>query len=158
MVAVSSTQSNKARMRLAEFRDVDKLSELYRLARKGDEDARLIHDWLEQGGAMLLEDAQGSILSVLRWQEDGEGWQLERIATLPEHRGKGFGRWLLTTVEALAIKRNIASLALCIPQHRRQELASYYGRMGYRDIVSENAEQLCLQKRVGGIWQSQTAS
>jgi GNAT superfamily N-acetyltransferase len=106
-------------------------------------------DWLEHGGALFLESSTGELLSALRWREQGEGWLVDRIATLPEERGQGFGRWLMTKVEALAIRNNIPSLTLKLIG---PELLAYYRRLGYR-LTKEEGEIITLCKQVGGVWQ-----
>ncbi len=139
-------------LRFAEFRDVFALTELYKQARPHlRETPASVQGWLEHGGALLLENTDGKILSALRWCEIPEGWQLDRIATLPKHRTQGFGRWLMTKVEALAIRQNIASLHLSI-EAEREDLLSYYGRMGYEQL-GKSGKEILLSKRVGGTWQ-----
>lgn len=81
--------------------------------------------------------------------EWSEGWRVEPIATLPSHRGRGFGRWLMTHLEASAIRGNVPFLALTIDD---PEVLPYYRRLGYRQ-VDEGGRNLC--KRVGGTWQKQ---
>ncbi|UCH24734.1 MAG: GNAT family N-acetyltransferase [Trueperaceae bacterium] len=139
-----------ARLRWAALTDAERLTKLYAAARpEQPESIADMSDWLEHGGALLLENRTGDLLSALRWREAGEGWLVDRIATLPDERGQGFGRWLMTKVEALAIRSNIPSLTLQLKGH---ELLGYYRRLGYR-IVKEEGEHLTLCKQVGGVWQ-----
>lgn len=138
-----------ARMRSATFGDLERLELLYRRAREAQD-----HDvltWLEQGGALLIEAEDGRALSALCWRENSGGWQLDRIATVPEMRGQGFGRWLMTKVEALAIRANIPHLTLELDD---PDLEAYYRRMGYR-VERREEDTLRLRKRVGGTWQTQ---
>ena len=142
-----------ARLRQATLQDVHKLVRLFEQARASDT-ASLVTDvraWLEHGGALVLENASGDLLCALCWREDGAGWQLDRIATLPEARGQGYGRWLMTKVEALAIRANIPTLCLSLDD-KRDDLLAYYGRMGYAS-VREHGGRIELEKRVGGMWQ-----
>lgn len=140
-----------ARLRLAEFRDIDKLVALYNRARdQADETPESMRTWLEQGGALVLENSAGEMLCALRWRECPEGWQLDPIATRPDARGQGYGRWLMTKVEALAIRNNIPTLSLTL-REVRDELIAYYRRMGYTPDRQDNGVQ--LKKRVGGTWQ-----
>lgn len=83
--------------------------------------------------------------------DDGwdEGWRVEAIATLPTHRGRGFGRWLMTHLEASAIRGNVPFLALRLDD---PELLTYYRRLGYRQVQDGSLD---LRKRVGGTWQTQ---
>ena len=138
-----------ARMRTATFGDRARLDTLFDLAR-GESGHRVL-PWLEQGGALLIEGEDGRALSALLWREDAGGWHLDRIATVPEARGQGFGRWLMTKVEALAIRANVPHLTLDLDD---PELEWYYRRMGYR-VQGRDDEVLRLHKRVGGTWQTQ---
>lgn len=129
------------------------LTELHRQARRASAETEAeMREWLERGGALLLEHAEngGQVVCALRWREHGGGWLLDRVATLPEFRGQSFGRWLVTKVEALAIQSNIPHLTLRLDE-QREDLLAYYGRMGYRPFQA-NGEVL-LGKRVGGVWQ-----
>lgn len=149
-----------AKLRLAAYRDIPQLSKLYQEARalqsSSENDANTeatMEAWLEQGGAMLLELKDGSVLGAVRWQEQPDGWQLDPIATLPAYRQRGIGRWLLTVVESLAIKRNVASLRLDLKSEQKEALP-YYQRLGYSNQPNGDAT-IHLHKRVGGIWQMQ---
>jgi len=146
-----------AKLRLAGFRDIPQLSKLYQEARGSQDNdttsPEVMESWLEHGGAMLLELKDGSILGAVRWEEQKNGWQLDPIATLPAYRQQGIGRWLLTVVESLAIKRNIASLRLDLKSEQKEALP-YYQRLGYSNQPNGD-DTIHLHKRVGGIWQMQ---
>lgn len=152
-----------ARLRWAGQADAPRLTRLWNLAREQEdgragaeapEDEAAMRDWLEHGGALLLEDEEGRPLCGARWRWEGRGWRVDRIATLPQARGQGFGRWLMTKLEALAIKRNVPTLALDL---ERPELLPYYLRLGYRETASETSRRTLL-KQVGGTWQRQPGS
>lgn len=146
-----------ARLRWATQSDGPRLAELFRRARRdaAQESAAEMEAWLEHGGAAVLEDAHGRLLCALRWREqEGAGWEVDRIATTPEARGQGFGRWLMTKVEALAIRRNVPTLTLTLDE---QESVPYYQRMGYREAERDD-HGVTLAKRVGGTWQRQPGS
>jgi GNAT superfamily N-acetyltransferase len=145
-----------ARLRSAEFKDIPELLGLYKVALGKAEDEETLVGWLEQGGALVLENADGKMLCALRWREepneDGQdGWRVDRVATVPEARGQGFGRWLMTKVEALAIRTNIPTLMLTLDEVR-DDLLAYYQRMGY-EVIEQQTNQVTLSKRVGGTWQ-----
>ena len=144
-----------ARLRWASLDDTDRLVRLYRRAWPDrNENEATVRRWLEGGGALYLENPEGDILSALRWSEDKSGWTVDRIATLPSERGQGFGRWLMTKVEALAIRHNVPALTLTLD---REDLLAYYRRLGYRDVDGCSDGKL-LRKRVGGTWQVQQGS
>jgi hypothetical protein len=62
----------------------------------------------------------------------------------------GYGRWLLTKVEALAIQRNVAMLRVRLPEDQHH-LEQYYLRMGY--TREADGSHVTLAKQVGGMWQ-----
>jgi GNAT superfamily N-acetyltransferase len=145
-----------AHLRSAEFKDIPDLLELYKVALGKAESEEGLTQWLEQGGALVLENAEGKMLCALRWREEAngegqDGWRVDRVATIPEARGQGFGRWLMTKVEALAIRTNIPTLTLTLDEVRG-DLLAYYQRMGY-EVQEQNVHQVTLSKRVGGTWQ-----
>ena len=144
-----------ARLRSAGLADVTALAALYQRAwPEAGESRETVQDWLEQGGALVLEDAQGTLVCALRWREVADGWRVDRVATLPEERAQGFGRWLMTKLEALAIQRNIPTLHLHLGE-AHHDLLPYYRRLGYRTAKSEAESESVLSKRVGGTWQYQ---
>ncbi len=141
-----------AKLRGIVLGDAAALVGLYARARSPQVETRSsMLEWLEGGGGLLLESARGEPLSALRWREEGGGWRLDGVATLPEARGKGYGRWFMTKLEALAIRNNIPSLTLSIPSPTA-EVLRYYQRMGYQVLERREAE-VTLQKCVGGTWQ-----
>lgn len=154
-VAPPTTVPSAAALRLARLSDAAAIAALYREARGGDR-AKGVRDWLENGGALVLEDETGRLVSALMWREEGEGWRLDPLAMLEDYRGQGFGRWMMTRVEALAIRENVASLVLELAADRG-DLLSYYMRMGYHQENAEEAGEaegtVRLGKRVGGTWQ-----
>ncbi len=143
-----------ARLRQASLQDVGALVTLYARAREQSaETPARMREWLEHGGALLLENRAGEVICALRWREDGVGWHLDRVATLLEARSQGYGRWLMTKVEALAIRTNIPTLSLTLDAVR-DDLTNYYRRMGYR-VTGQTDHEVTLDKRVGGTWQYQ---
>ena len=139
-----------ARLRSANLQDASRLARLYESARpESSETEKDLRNWLERGGALYLENPGGEILSAVRWAEREGGWTVDRIATLPSERGQAFGRWLMTKVEALAIRHNVPELSLTL---ERDDLLPYYQRLGYR-LTDRSEERSTLKKRVGGTWQ-----
>lgn len=146
-----------AKLRWATHADLAALEELLAVARPEEpEPAGSMPEWLEHGGALLLENEEGVPLCAVRWRESEGGWQLDRVCTRPEARGMGFGRWLMTKVEALAIRYNIPFLTVRLPDG---EMAAYYRRLGYsiaHEPQSDSAGTgVTARKRVGGVWQFQ---
>jgi GNAT superfamily N-acetyltransferase len=152
-----------AHLRWATIADAPRLAALWRLAYPDDvSDVRDMAAWLEHGGALTLQDDAGALLAALRWREEGRGWRVDRVATRPGERGQGYGRWLATKVEALAIRQNVPHLVLALPRDDGEQQA-YYERMGYRrladddDTVVATPDRVTLLKIVGGVWQTKAA-
>lgn len=140
------TQRDKyaaAKLRGANFADAPLLAELY------GEAVERVRELLEHGGGLILEDGEGEAWAALCWGEAGEGWRVERVAMRPEARGQGYERWLLTKLEALAIRANIPTLTLQL-EHLDEATLRDYQRMGYHPLEPDSAT---LHKRVGGTWQ-----
>ena len=153
MIVSDGKNTQQVYLRLATFEDVAALTNLYQTAWVCNESKAEVWEWLERGGTIILESKSGQLISALRWQDSNHGWQLDRVATLVEYRGQNCGRWLMTHLEALAIKQNIVSLSLTLTS-KLEELLPYYKRMGY--IVHNEQQNTChLTKRVGGMWQYQ---
>jgi GNAT superfamily N-acetyltransferase len=140
-----------ARLHLAEIVDAHTLCDFYNhVEPNAGETETSMRKWLEGGGALVVENDDGSIVSVLRWRECTDGWQLDHIVTSDEYHNRGYGRWLMTKVEALAIQSNIATLHVALPKEQ-YDLEPYYQRMGYaRD---DGTNEVTLSKHVGGTWQ-----
>lgn len=142
--------SRPAKLHTATNSDAAALAELYRVAwNDPSEDEPRVQGWLGDGGVLTFVCA-GTFVSALRWREAPYGWEVGRLATLPEYRGQGFGRWLTTRLEALAIQHNIPELRLTL-SGAQTELLPYYTRMGYHPRDAE--APLELAKKVGGVWQ-----
>ena len=152
MIPVETRPRAAVKLHTATGGDAAALTTLYRIAwDDGDEGETAVRGWLEGGGALTFV-CEGVFVCALRWRETPYGWEVGRLATLPEYRGQGFGRWLMTRLEALAIQHNIPELQLTLPE-AQTDLLPYYTRMGYRPRSSETP--LTLSKRVGGVWQRQ---
>lgn len=135
-------------MRHATRADVPALAALWRAARpEGRQSEATLKEALEGGWALLLEDEHGAALAALHYREEAGGWRAEPIVTHPQHRGQGYGRWLMTTLEANAIRGNVPFLLLTLDN---AATLPYYHRLGYRSAAND---ELNLSKRVGGMWQ-----
>jgi GNAT superfamily N-acetyltransferase len=148
---LSGAAGPKAHLRWAGLADLDALCAVYQAARPDQaDDPETMAAWLEHGGAILLE-SEGRAIAALRWREESGGWRVDPAASLPEERAGAYGRWLMTKVEALAIRSNIPTLTLDAPS---AESLPYYRRLGYRRRDPLDADSP-LVKRVGGTWQVQ---
>lgn len=129
---------------------VEELHGLYANARPNNPvSTEFLQEWLDHGGVLYITDQHDRPLAALLWREAAGGWRVDPIATLQDQRGNGFGRWLMTQLEALAIRSNIPFLETRIA---REDLLPYYKRLGYRVV-----EGLTLRKAVGGQWQEVSA-
>lgn len=147
-----------ARLRWATRHDAARLRALWGAAYPSSEQTDEVDGWLEHGGALLLEDHRGDVLAALRYRHRPDGWEVDRVATLPAHRGQGYGRWLMTRVEAAAIRANVPYLSLTLPRDASAEQRAYYRRMGYDERGDEDADGVVMHKRVGGTWQTKATS
>lgn len=146
---MSSTAA--VRLRRAGVKDAGRLAELAAAAQPSDAPSvSEMADWLEQGGALFYEDAKGTPVSSLRWREEKGGWRLAPLRTIDASRGLGYGRWLMTQVEALAIRLNIPVLRV---ELRNPDDLPYYRRLGYEPVPDAEPGVHLLFKRVGGTWQ-----
>lgn len=144
-----------ARLRWATHADAARLAELWRRSYPDDAAGTAeMAEWLERGGALTMQDRGGELLAALRWREEGDGWRVDRVATRPDERGQGYGRWLTTKVEALAIRRSVPYLILNLPPVEVAEQLAYYQRMGYVTVEEDADLGVTLQKAVGGEWQT----
>ena len=161
------TERPAVRLREAELSDALALSELYAAVAAGTgtvaDEAHVsgaaperatpsqaqMRAWLTSCGVLLVEDATGKPLAAVRYKSSPAGWDVDRIVTLPSERGQGYGRWLMTKLEALAIRGNVKLLTIDVEE---PSLLPYYRRMGYR---AEADHPLRLSKKVGGMWQRQ---
>ncbi|HKI57011.1 MAG TPA: hypothetical protein VKB31_07645 [Trueperaceae bacterium] len=145
----------RARLRWAGLADLDALCAVYRAARperagEDGEDAEEMAAWLEHGGAILLE-SEGEAIAALRWREESDGWRVDPAANPSGEPGGGYERWLMTKVEALAIRANIPTLTVEVPS---PDALPTYRRMGYRRLEPGSPRPTMI-KRVGGTWQVQ---
>ena len=132
-----------ARLRRAELTDAGSLAELF-CASETEMQA-----WLETGGALLVENGKQRPVAAVRWQPQANGWRLEPPVVEQSDTEQAYDRWLLTKLEALAIKGNVARLDVALADPQQEP---YFQRLGYRP-AGEGAE--LWSKRVGGVWQRQ---
>lgn len=140
------------RMRLcrASIADADKLAAL---AAGGTEapDARQLSERIEHGGALYYEADQGP-LSLISWRDVAGGWDLAECTAVEGEDVLGHTRWLMTEVEALAIRLNVPRLSVTPVD---EEGAARFRRMGYEPDADHSGR---LSKRVGGQWQFRAAA
>ncbi|MDR6907745.1 GNAT superfamily N-acetyltransferase [Agromyces sp. 3263] len=63
----------------------------------------------------------------------GDEWELKRVVTLPEFRGRGVSRALITEIERLVVEQGGTRLILQTG-HRQPEAVRLYEWLGYRPI------------------------
>lgn len=75
--------------------------------------------------------ADGNAVATARWRETEEGIKLERFATLPEHRSKGYGKAILDRIlaDTIPLGRNIYL-------HAQLPAVEFYSRNGF-EIIGE---------------------
>lgn len=143
--AKTALPPTRPQLRRAALGDAAKLAGLYRSNGSAISSEQLSHR-LEHGGALYFEDDQGPV-AALTWQDTAGGWQLGRTALRSDQSGDGLGRWLMTHVEALAIRLNVPWLSL---ENIDSSDLAWYRRLGYE---SRPGSPNRLTKKVGGTWQ-----
>lgn len=137
----------RVRLRRASMADAPRLA---RLTGSCQESPALTEEQMssciEHGGALFYEADSGPV-SMITWQESPGGWDLKNYSTTTDDDDLGHTRWLMTQVEALAIRLNVPRLS--VSSLNTGDLTCYR-RMGYEPDATDPER---LSKRVGGQWQ-----
>jgi predicted GNAT family N-acyltransferase len=75
-------------------------------------------------------------VGTARLRPYGAGAKVERVAVLPEQRGRGLGRALMEAAECAAWQRGCARLVL----HAQLPVIPFYERLGWRALGPEFGE------------------
>ncbi len=143
--------SPRLHVKRASLGDAPRLAGLLR-TREGEQlTGAQLSDCIEHGGALYFEDEHGPV-SVLAWQESPAGWDLLPAGLREDQDDDGHERWLLTQVEALAIRLNVPRLSL---EPLEGTDPGWYRRMGYEQ---ESTRSPRLVRKVGGTWQYRQAA
>jgi putative acetyltransferase len=91
-------------------------------------------------------------IGALRPLEPGVG-EIKRMFVLPEHRGKGVGRAVLSALEAQAVKLGYSSVRLETGT-KQPEAIALYRSAGYAGILNfgeyaDNPMSVCFEKKLG---------
>lgn len=144
-VAEPAAPQTRPQLRRAALGDAAKLAGLY--SNNGSSlSSEQLSQRIEHGGALYFEDDSGPV-AALSWQDSADGWQLGKPTLRDGQAGDGHGRWLMTHVEALAIRLNVPWLSL--EKVDSADLA-WYRRLGYEP---QPGNPHTLTKKVGGTWQ-----
>ena len=149
--ATETEFSPRLQVRRAGIGDAARLAGLLRDRQGEPFSSSQLSDCIEHGGALYFEDEHGPV-SVLAWQESPAGWELLPAGLREDQDDDGYERWLLTQVEALAIRLNVPRL--CLQLDDDADL-NWYRRMGYQP---ESARSRRLTRKVGGTWQYRQAA
>ncbi|MFD1587133.1 GNAT family N-acetyltransferase [Halorientalis brevis] len=100
-------------------------------------DESLEYDGKDDDAVHFLASEEGTAIGAARLRElDDETGKVERVAVREAHRGNGWGRDLVTAVEAEARRRGLSTLVL----HAQTAVESFYHRLGYRTVSEEFEE------------------
>lgn len=113
--------------------------------------AEQLSDCIEFGGVVYYEDEAGP-LALLCWREAAGGWELSPVIMRGGQAGTPHDRWLLTHVEALAIRHNVPFLMMQLTDPTD---LGYWRRLGYEPEYPGASR---LVRRVGGTWQLRQAA
>ncbi len=83
--------------------------------------------------ATFIVIVDGAAVAHAALRELGDEWELKRLVTLPEHRGRGYSRALIARVEAEVVARGGHRLTLQTGD-RQPEAVALYLRLGYLPI------------------------
>ncbi len=86
---------------------------------------------LEGDGAVFLAAEEDRVLigAVLGTHDGRKGW-INRLAVLPEHRGRGIGTALVGAVEARLLERGI-EIVTCLIEGWNVESMAFFERIGF---------------------------
>ncbi|MFB6183111.1 MAG: GNAT family N-acetyltransferase [Haloarculaceae archaeon] len=91
----------------------------------------------EQESIHFVAYADGEPVGAARLRElDDATGKAERVAVLRSHRGEGFGRRLMTTLEATASDRGLTEMVL----HAQTRVEEFYAALGYETTSGEFQE------------------
>ncbi len=105
-----------------------------------------------QGGFRRLRPSMALGIGALRPLEPGVG-EIKRMYVLPEHRGKGVGRAILSALEARAAEMGYKSVRLETGT-KQPEAIALYKSAGYAGILNfgeyaDNPMSVCFEKKLG---------
>jgi ribosomal protein S18 acetylase RimI-like enzyme len=102
-------------------------------------------EWLAGGGFGFVAGDDGIVagyvmvrlddLASVSWQIDGRTAEIETLAVLPEHRGRGVGKALLDAARGMARERGATHATLSVVAGNEDALR-FYEREGLRPFVS----------------------
>ena len=103
----------------------------------------LIHTWIAEGARASCDDADPCgddmppMFVPLQQLEDlaPNTWYVNVLATYPKHRGKGYGRELLSIAEQLAKESRSTGLSLIVSDGN-SGARRLYERIGFREVAS----------------------
>ncbi len=85
----------------------------------------------------LAAEEEGRLIGAVLGTHDGrKGW-VNRLAVLPEHRGRGIGSALIADVERKLLEKGI-EIVTCLIEDWNENSMAFFERIGYvphRDIV-----------------------
>lgn len=92
-------------------------------------DVRAVH-------AVLYID--GIAAATARLYEDG-GWNIGRVACLPEYRGKGLGAAVIAELEQYAAERGVRKISLSAQLRAK----GFYEKLGYTSLDDIHYDEYC---------------
>ena len=84
----------------------------------------------DAGLALVIEDGGAIVASVLGTFDGRRGW-VNRLATHPDHRGRGLAQLLVAELETRLRSRGCRKLNLLV-EPDNDDVVAWYERLGYR--------------------------
>jgi GNAT superfamily N-acetyltransferase len=97
-----------------------------------DEALHLDHSTLVHS-VIALDDETGTPVGQAAMREFGEVFEVRKVVVLPEYRGRGISKLLMTELEKIALEVGVHSLLLQTGNLQTEAIA-LYERIGYRQV------------------------
>ena len=100
-------------------------------------DESLEYDGKDDNAVHFLASEEGTAIGAARLRtDDDETGKVERVAVRDSHRGSGWGRKLMVSIEDEARRQGLSTLVL----HAQTSVEGFYHQLDYRTVSDEFEE------------------